>query len=94
MTGCPERQLGRLTDGEFDVVVCPRHGWQYPVPRHLVPPHLADDFLEWARGQHKPAGVHREMVFPPAQWRMMAGQFLAMFGNRPECRGCGEEGWG
>ena len=79
VAGCTERSLYRHWDVEFEIVTCPAHGWQYPVPdvvTHRVPTPLMDAFLDHARRQPKGPGVARELVFTPGRWGRMVDEFM------------------
>lgn len=77
--GCKHKELTKLADGEFDIVMCPEHGWQYPIPAVPVPLHLMEEFLMYARQQPRAPGVHRELVHTPARWSAMAREFMSRY---------------
>lgn len=84
--GCEHHELTKLADGEFDIVMCPKHGWQYPIPAVPVPPYFMEEFLMYVRQQPRRPGVHRELVYTPGRWQAMAHEFMA---TRQGC--CGDE---
>jgi len=80
--GCKHHKLPRRWDGNYEIVSCPEHGFQYPVPPTCVPPYLEQQFKAFVRG--KPQPQPRFNVFPPAQWRLFAEEFMSFMERSEE----------
>ena len=67
---CPAcgKQFKREWDGEYEIVRCPKDGFQYPVLPTMFDPDTLEQFKEFCRMKPHNRGVARELVYTPNQW--------------------------
>ena len=83
---CPAcgKQLTREWDGEYEIVRCPKDGFQYPVHPTMVDPYRLEQFKEFCRMKPHNRGVARELVYTPGQWMNFADEFLRECPENPD----------
>ena len=86
--GCKHHKLVRRWDLEYEIVTCPEHGFQYPVPPTCVPSYLTEKFQAFVRSKPQPHPVYN--VFTPAAWEHFAQEFMRHIASMYP----GEDPWG
>lgn len=84
--GCKHHKLVRHWDLNYEIVSCPEHGFQYPLPPTCVPPELEERFKAFVRSKPQPHA--RGNVFTPSAWSRFAQEFME--GREPR----GVDRWG
>lgn len=81
--GCKHDSLIRSWDGEYEIVTCPVHSLQYPVPPLDIPQLKMAEFLSFVkRKKIYNQGVVRDFVYTPYQWQRFAEEFVKQIQDR------------
>ena len=73
---CPEcgMRYTRTWDGEYEIISCKKHGFQYPMRLDYVELPYQDAFRMYVDAQ--PNFTARANVYTPARWTHMAHEFM------------------